>query len=717
MLFSSRSRRGLLGLCAALLSVQCVDHGGSASEVPADTPSEIGAGDRGGPAPAHSCVAFAAPPAPIKITPLFGPLTFDLPTRVVRPPWPDAPYYVLQQEGIIQRVVGRGADARATVFADLRARTAYPIDPPEGGMLGMAFSPDFATTSEVFLSYTAYSETQLFRRVVTRMKSWDGGLTLDPSTEDTVLDMERAWVGHNGGHIAFGPDGYLYIGLGDGHFSDPDGNGQNRDLLLGKLLRLDVSVKPYGIPPDNPFLDGSARPEIFAIGFRNPWTFSFDSANGDLWLGDVGHHNWEEIDKVTKGANFGWASKEGSHCYYLDPCVDPALTDPVYEYSHAEGTAVTGGSVYHGKEMPELAGKYVFGDYGLGTLSVLEDDPITKKTVARQLLATKASVTSITEDQDGELLFTDISSGTIFRIEKNTVTAATSGAAPGLLSATGCVDRADPKRLAAGVIPYDVNVSFWSDGADKERAFAIPDGAHIAVNSDGTWTFPTGSVALKTFSFEGRRVETRLFVNHQDIGWSGYTYEWNEAQTDATLLDDRKITNVAGHDWLFPSRSECSFCHTSAAGRVLGLQVAQLNRGDQLTRLSDLGVFDTPIDPAKAPRLVPGDETTAPLETRARSWLHANCAHCHQLLGPGQGVADLRFDVADPHLCNTAPSSGDLGVAGAKLLVPGDPSRSLVYLRASTRGPNRMPPLGSSVIDPEGTALLKAWIGSVKSCP
>ena len=701
-------------MCSALLSIQCVDHGASSAEVPTDTPSGIGASDQAGPAPAHSCVAFAAPPSPITVTPLFGPLTFDLPTRVVRPPWADAPYYVLQQEGIIQRVVGRGADAKASVFADLRDRTAYPIDPAEGGMLGMVFSPDFATDSEVFLSYTTYSETNLFRRVVTRMKSWDGGLTLDPTTEDAVLDVERAWVGHNGGHIAFGPDGYLYIGLGDGHFGDPEGNGQNRDLLLGKLLRLDVSVKPYAIPPDNPFLDGSARPEIFAIGFRNPWTFSFDSASGDLWLGDVGHHNWEEIDKVTKGANFGWASKEGTHCLYLDPCADPTLTDPVYEYSHVEGTAVTGGAVYHGKGIPELAGKYVFGDYGLGTISVLEDDPITKKTVARQLLATQGAVTSFTEDQDGELLFNDIFSGSIFRIEKNT---APMVSAPALLSATGCVERSDAKVLAPGVIPYEVNVPFWSDGAEKDRAFAIPDGSHIAVNSAGGWTLPTGSVALKTFSFEGRRVETRLLVNHEGLGWSGYTYEWNEAQTDAALLDDRKTTNVVGHDWLFPSRSECTFCHTSAAGRVLGLQAAQLNRGDQLTRLSDLGVFDAPIDPSKTPRLVPADETSVPIEIRARSWLHANCAHCHQLLGPGQGVADLRFDVADLHLCNTTPSSGDLGVAGARLLVPGDPSKSLVYLRASRRGENQMPPLGTSVIDPEGTALLKAWIGSVKICP
>jgi uncharacterized repeat protein (TIGR03806 family) len=717
MVFTSRTGRAALCLCSALLSIQCVDDGIASSD---GVPSEAAHA----PAATRACVAFAAPPSLIRATPAFGALHFDRPTRAVRPKWANAPFYVLQQDGIIHRVVGTGPDAKATVFADLRARVAYPLDPQEGGLFAIAFSPHFDTDNDVFLSYTTYGAAPKFRRVITRMKSWDGGVTLDPATEDTVLDMEREFSGHNGGQILFGPDGYLYAGLGDGQFGDPKGNAQNPDVLFGKVLRLDVSVRPYAIPPDNPFVSGSGRPEIYALGFRNPWSFSFDSATGDLWLGDTGHTSWEEIDRVTKGANFGWNIREGSHCFAAETCLNPVLTDPVYEYSHLDGSAVTAGFVYHGKALPELAGHYVFADYVFGTLSVLEEDPVTKKASARKLLTRSITIPSFAEDGDGELYFVDFFGGGVLKIERNTE----GEPLPTHLTETGCVDPADPTKLGAGLIPYSINVPFWSDGADKERAFAIPEGTHVTTNPDGTWTFPVGTVAMKTFSFAGRRLETRFLVNHFDllVGWAGYTYEWNDAQTDATLLEDRKTTSVDGHDWLFPSRSECSFCHTNAGGHVLGLQAAQLNRSirgvdghltNQLTRLSDLGIFTSRVDAAQTAKLVHASDTETSIDRRARSWLHANCSHCHQPQGPGQGAANFRFDAIDPHLCNVTPSAGDLGVPGAKLLTPGSPSLSLVYLRATTRGQNQMPPLGSSLVDPEGAELLSEWITSGAACP
>lgn len=676
------------------------------------------------PAPLPRCGEFASVTAPIRIVPAFGDLRFELPTRVLQPRWPGAPFYVLQLDGLIWRVSGSGFSASATLFADLRGRVDYPFDRVEGGLLGMTFSPNFETTKEVFLSYTAHGNTPNFRRVVTRMKSLDGGVTLDPSTEEIVLDIERQYTGHNGGAVAFGADGYLYVALGDGHFGDPEGNAQNPNVLLGKILRLDISKKPYAIPPDNPFVGhATARPEIFALGFRNPWSFSIDSATGDLWTGDVGQSDWEEINLITKGGNYGWNIREGTHCFGAALCSNPNLIDPVFEYSHNEGAAVTGGLVYRGKALPELEGRYVYGDYGLGTISVLDEDSLTKRYSGRLLLDTEQSISSMAEDADGEMYFVDIFAERIFRIERNDAPAASP---PSKLTETGCVDRSDPTKLAPELIPYEVNVPFWSDGVDKERAFALPNGARIVNDNNGFWTFPPGSVALKTFSTGGRRFETRLLVNHPGVGWAGYSYEWNDAQTEALLLDGAKDRTIGDVKWTYPSRTECSFCHTSAAGHVIGIHSKQLNREvpsgkgtstNQLTLLNERGLFEAPIDPQTAEKLVPPSDDNAPIELRARSWLHANCAYCHQPHGPGQGPPDFRVETADPHLCNIEPYSGNLGVTGAKLITPYVPELSMVFLRATRRGPGQMPPLGSKRVDPAGEAILREWIGTGKACP
>jgi uncharacterized repeat protein (TIGR03806 family) len=250
------------------------------------------------------------------------------------------------------------------------------------------------------------------------------------------------------------------------------------------------------------------------------------------------------------------------------------------------------------------------------------------------------------------------------------------------------------------------------------------------VDAAGHLDLPIGSVLMKTFSLGGKRIETRLFVHHADGDWAGYTYEWNDAETDATLLPSSKSKAVGAQTWTYPSRSDCFSCHSGTAKRTLGMELGQLN-GDyvypstnrisnQLATLDHIGMFSAPL-PAKPDELVvypTPTGTTSTLEARARAYLHANCAMCHQPNSNGGGPMDLRFATAfaDTKMCNVAPDDGTLGVTGAKILLPGDTSRSIVSLRPHALDATRMPPLASHLVDTAGVAVIDAWIRSLTSC-
>jgi uncharacterized repeat protein (TIGR03806 family) len=254
---------------------------------------------------------------------------------------------------------------------------------------------------------------------------------------------------------------------------------------------------------------------------------------------------------------------------------------------------------------------------------------------------------------------------------------------------------------------------------------AIPSSGKIRVAADGDWDLPVGSILVKEFRLGGKRIETRLFMRHTDGSWAGYTYEWNDAQTDATLLPDGKTKAIGGQTWTYPSRAQCMGCHTGAAGFSLGLETAQLNRAfdygsgavNQLTKLEAMGLFEAL--PADRPALPSPSSAAASAEERARSYLHSNCGFCHRPQGPGRGVADFRFSrtLKGTHVCNAEPEAGSLGVEGAKLVAPGDPDHSLVSLRMHRTDAARMPPLGSSVVDTKGTSAVDAWIKSMTGCP
>jgi glucose/arabinose dehydrogenase len=316
---------------------------------------------------------------------------------------------VLSKDGIVHRVdLGTGA---SSTFLDIRGRI---IDNPgqEEGLLGLAFAPDYATSGRFYLYYSAGNPR---RSVVSRFVARNGAG--DPGSEQPLLQIAEPYDNHNGGSMAFGPDGMLYIGVGDGGSGgDPQGNGQNVNTLLGKILRIDVSGAAYAIPPDNPFARGGGAPEIWAWGFRNPWRFSFDRENGELWVGDVGQDAWEEVERVDRAGNYGWNRMEGSACYSPRSGCNPAgLIPPRATYGHDEGCSVTGGYVYRGNELPEMRGWFVYGDFCSGRVWAVHTSENASKPV--QLMPDGPPVSSFMQDAAGELYLVSYSGG-LFKLAR-----------------------------------------------------------------------------------------------------------------------------------------------------------------------------------------------------------------------------------------------------------------------------------------------------------
>lgn len=304
---------------------------------------------------------------------------------------------LLTQDGIVRRASLTDTAAPPTTFLDIRDRLIRTPG-PEQGLLGLAFSPDYATSGRLYLYYTAgLPMINTLSRFIAK------GDHADPASERVLLQINQPFQNHNGGSLAFGPDGYLYVGVGDGGSAgDPSGYGQRLDTLHGKILRLDVSGDAYTIPPDNPFVGEDARGEIFAYGLRNPWRMNFDQATGQLWAADVGQNAWEEVDRIVAGGNYGWNRTEGTHCY-LPPsgCDASGTVPPRVEYSHEFGCAITGGFVYRGKAMPELTGWYIYGDYCSGRIWGV--DTGSENGPAIPIADTGRSITSFAQDPNGEL--------------------------------------------------------------------------------------------------------------------------------------------------------------------------------------------------------------------------------------------------------------------------------------------------------------------------
>jgi glucose/arabinose dehydrogenase len=322
--------------------------------------------------------------------------------------------FVVEKRGRIRIV--QGGRLLADPFLDIRAR----VDSrgTEQGLLGLAFHPGYASNGLFFVNYIDLRGDTV---VASFRVSADDPNRADPASEVDIINVHQPYANHNGGGLAFGPDGYLYIGLGDGGSAgDPLRNGQNLKTMLGKMLRINVDAGvPFSVPPDNPFATRGGLPEIWAYGLRNPWRFSFDRLTGDLYIGDVGQNTWEEVDFVPArtpgGLNFGWSFYEGMHSYQDQPPANASFTFPVAEYVHDYGCSVTGGYVYRGSALPEFRGVYLYGDYCTGTVwGLIHSGADAWQT--QDLFATGATITTFGEDEGGEIYLIDYNSGTLDRL-------------------------------------------------------------------------------------------------------------------------------------------------------------------------------------------------------------------------------------------------------------------------------------------------------------
>lgn len=651
-------------------------------------------------------------------------------TNLIQAPDDNSVWYALRQPGTVVRFPNQASANSLTTVLDIVDRVDF--NDSETGLLGVAFHPQFASNRYVYFYYMGRSAGNNLESRIARYQFSANG-TIDRNSEIILLRFDQPYTNHNGGQLAFGNDGFLYISSGDGGSGgDPQQNGQNKNNLLGKILRVDVDTtsagKNYGIPADNPFAGGGGAPEIWAYGLRNPWRFSFDRETGELWAGDVGQGAWEEINLITRGGNYGWGDMEGDACFKPN-CATANKILPVLSLNHNTGVcSVIGGYVYRGSQYPAAYGKYFFTDYCLNTMQSITRNGDNSISVGTHGNA-PVRIVSFAQDNHGEL-YAIGQSGSGSQIAKLQVSGGEliPGAMAQRLSATGCVEAANPQQPSVAMIPYTVASQLWSDSAAKERYFALPDNSRIALTADGDFLFPVGSVLLKHFKLGDKFIETRLFTQ-SETGWQGFSYEWHDDQSDAILLADGKEKMIDGVQWQYPSRSQCLTCHTPAANFSLGLETLQLNNpllypasginAHQLDTLSHINLFSSAFTPGqKTQTLFSLNDASATLVQRVRSYLHSNCSNCHRPNGPTPVNLDLRYSTAwsSTQACNVQPVAGDLGISNARIIAPGEPERSVLLARMKVRDANQMPPLASHVVDQAAVDVITGWIAGMASC-
>jgi uncharacterized repeat protein (TIGR03806 family) len=682
------------------------------------------------------------PPTPYQLVPAFEGFPFHHPIYIAQDPASER-FFVAELEGKIYSFLPGDPESKRDLFLEI-PRQIYAF----------SFHPDYARNGQVFV----FSNTELEHRrgamsKVYRFTAVPGSNPprLDPASETVIVE----WIagGHNGGEAVIGPDGYLYVSTGDSTGgSDRKNTGQGVDDLLSVMMRLDVDHpsegRAYSIPKDNPFVDyPGARPEVWAYGFRNPWRFSFDPVTGRPWVGDVGQDLWEMIELSKAGANHGWSVKEGTHPFHPGAETGPTpIVPPVVEHHHTECRSITGGYVYQGDKFPELRGAYVYGDYQYGKMWALRYDYYAENVTWHEtLLDSPFNLASFGMGRDGSFYGLDYEGGRVYQLARRPPEPEPRQPFPRKLSETGLFASTKDYQLANGVMPYSINAPFWSDGALKERYFALPPGGSIQFDEERAWAFPDGAVTVKSFALElepgnpasRKRIETRVVLK-QEEHWVGYSYAWNEDQTDAELVEsaglDRvyRIADAAApggfreQKWHYPSRQECMFCHSRAAGFVLGLNTRQMNTahdyGDgeatsQLAALDRIGMFERPLEkaPAEYARLPdPFDEASANLEARVRAYLDVNCAMCHVNDGGGNAnmVVSYNTELDKTRLIEETPMH-DIGGTDMRVVAKGSPERSVLYTRMTTRAESQMPPSSTSLVDERGAALVAEWIRSL----
>lgn len=626
--------------------------------------------------------------------------------------------------------------------ADLVVDVAKAI-PGVKQVYSLAFHPDFERNRFCFVCYIKADGLPDGTHVARFRVTGTDPPTIDVASEKTIITWPSG--GHNGCCLKFGPDGCLYISTGDGVGPNPPDTlktGQDVSDLLSSILRIDVDHpddgRNYRIPADNPFVDvHGARGEVWAYGLRNPWRMSFDRETGDLWVGDVGWELWEMLNRVERGGNYGWAVMEGRQSTNPEwPRGPTPILPPTIDHSHTESSSITDGLTYYGSRLKELRGMHIYGDYDTGKFWGFryENGRVVEH---REIADTTHRVVGFGEDNDGEFYVLDHTAGTIHRLVANPQQAHTS-TFPRLLSASGLFSSVVRQTPAPGVIPYSINAEPWADHAVAERFVGVPN--ELSIKAEGAaWSFPKDSVLVKTLSLDmrhgdsssRRRVETQI-LHFDGSEWMPYTYQWNDDQTDATLLDaagaertfeiidadapGRKRTQT----WRFAGRAECQRCHNKWSGPALAFSTPQLNRvhdyGDvaasQLDTFAHIRLFEKPVPTDNRPRLANPRDATAGRDGRARAYLQANCAHCHRMHAGGSVLSHMHYDLPldKTNMVGVRPTQGTFGIHAAQVVAPGDPFRSVLLYRMAKLGAGRMPHIGSTEVDRDGVALIDEWL-------
>lgn len=661
----------------------------------------------------------------VAFEPVFGGRGFEKPMSALPYPSRDGEWLVATHRGLVFRL---GADGEST-FLDLTDRVELG---KEWGLQDIALAPEFPADPRVFVAYV--TEGRVSR--VSEFRSSDGGGSVSPDSERILLAERHPIDEHAIASLRFGPDGLLYIAWGEAGLREAD----SPRTLRGKLLRIDVrgatEDRPYRIPADNPYLGTELAPEAFATGLRMPWRFSFDRETGALWLGDVGSHHFEEVNRVSGGTDYGWPRWEGSLCLLPDECGQRGGEPPLLQQTHSELCAIIGGYVYRGQAIRALRGRYVYADACTGTVWAIDagGGPAAPERVGRAA----PGVASFAEDADGELYVVtlredaegDLTLSSGRDVRKMVPSARSAQIDPGQspaspsLAELGCVAPGGPRSAPPNMIRYEINQQPWEDGAETVR-FVTPGEMRTIWGVDvETLVPPPDSLLMKTFLIDGRPIETQLLARGRDGEWAAFDYRWNEDGSDAEAVS-RATEVVLGprRAWQLPGPEGCERCHHLGVGMLRGFAVSQLNRDvdgrNQIERLEALGSLVWPWKGGEIPSLPSLDDASRPPEERARAYLQVNCAHCHQPGGhAGASTMDLRRETPLPltRICDAEPRGVFPGHEDARLLSPGDPARSLLAVRLRAEGPQAMPPQ-RRYVDTPGADTVAAWIRSLAGCP
>jgi uncharacterized repeat protein (TIGR03806 family) len=708
----------------------------------------------------------------VELAEAFPGVGFDNPVFMIAEPASDR-IWIAEQAGRLVSFEAVPGVSETRVVLDLSDVT---LGEGDSGLLSMAFHPRYAEDGApgegmIFVAYEHRASDSSLTFRVTRFHVDRSTGIADPLSETVLIRQSDQNPWHEGAAMLFRPsDGYLYVTVGD--------EGGNRcgflncqkidkDLFSG-VLRIDVdsiggdtshapprqpltgATDHYFIPKDNPFVgQAGALEEFYAIGLRSPHRMTLDPVEDRIWIADVGQSAREEIDVLAPAANFQWSVMEGT-VPLTDglPMPDPVIgvwTPPIHDYGRIDGGTIIGGYVYRGLAIPSLAGRYVYGDFLTGRVWALGYTDVggnvamtgNERILTTSLAGRVDGLTSFGVDHAGELYLLTL--GEQVRLLKIVPTSPDPGNVPLTLSATGLFEDLATLTAIDSLVPYDVKVPLWSDGAAKKRWVSVPTGTLVDYSPDGAWKFPAGTVFVKHFEIQldkgdpasVRRLETRVLVVKEGGGVYGVTYKWRDDESDADLLvtselEDLEVVDEEGaasiQRYLYPAPADCLACHAGGAGSVLGLRARQLEgmpagepeAADALEWFAAAGYFDAGADELgreEIPAFAPLHDDSAPLELRARSYLDVNCSHCHGGQDLSRAVWDARITVPLNH--QNIVMGPLLGGGGddERIVVPGDLERSMMHRRTATTDPElRMPPLARSVEDESFVAVLEGWI-------